>query len=87
MLRGTLFSLRPPLSFVACTHTPPKAIARLAEAHGIAVLFGYPEVETSSPDGEKRFFNSAIFIDKHGNTLLNYRHTASPPAHGGYDLS
>ena len=43
-----------------------------ARETGIAVLYGYPEVETS--DREK-VYNSAQFVDKEGVSLANYRKT------------
>lgn len=44
-----------------------------ASETGIAVLYGYPEVETS--DDRSKVYNSAQFIDKGGASLANYRKT------------
>ena len=42
-------------------------IARAAKELGIAVIYGYSEVENN------KFFDSVMFIDKHGTRLANYR--------------
>jgi len=46
-------------------------ISAAAKENGIAVIYGYPEVDRSS--GEERYYNSAQFVDKDGCSLLNYR--------------
>ncbi|HEX2527009.1 MAG TPA: carbon-nitrogen hydrolase family protein [Geminicoccus sp.] len=45
-----------------------KRAAMIARATGTALLYGYPE---RGADG--KVYNAAILIDRHGNTLLNYR--------------
>ncbi|EIK98706.1 hydrolase [Pseudomonas sp. M47T1] len=45
-------------------------IAGIAEAHGMAIAYGYPE---RSADG--RVYNSAQLFDARGNSRLNYRKT------------
>lgn len=44
-------------------------IAYRARAHGIAVLYGYPE-----RDGQS-IYNSAQLVDAEGHSLANYRKT------------
>ena len=46
-------------------------ISAAAKENGIAVVYGYPEVERSS--GKEKYYNSAQFVDKDGCSLLNYR--------------
>ena len=46
-------------------------ISAAAKENGIAVIYGYPEVDRSS--GEEQYYNSAHFVDKNGSSLLNYR--------------
>ena len=46
-------------------------ISAAAKENGIAVIYGYPEVDRSS--GEEKYYNSAQFVDKNGCSLLNYR--------------
>jgi len=46
-------------------------ISATAKENGIAVIYGYPEVDRSS--GEEKYYNSAQFVDKNGCSLLNYR--------------
>lgn len=47
-----------------------QAVARIAQRHGIAVVYGYPE---QNPDG--RPFNAAQAIAPDGQQLMNYRKT------------
>jgi predicted amidohydrolase len=47
-----------------------QAVAALAQRHGIAIVYGYPE---QNPDG--RPFNSAQAIAPDGTRLMNYRKT------------
>lgn len=47
-----------------------QAIARIAQHHGIAIVYGYPE---KNPQG--RPFNAAQFIDADGVRRMNYRKT------------
>ena len=46
-------------------------ISAAAKENGIAVIYGYPEVDRSS--GEEKYYNSAQFVNKNGCSLLNYR--------------
>ena len=45
-------------------------IAAIAKAHGIAILYGYPELSA-----DEQVYNSIQLIDSHGQTLCNYRKT------------
>ncbi|GFM86319.1 hydrolase [Pseudomonas cichorii] len=45
-------------------------IAAIAQEHGIAIVYGYPELGS---DG--RIYNAAQLIDSHGQSLTNYRKT------------
>lgn len=45
-------------------------VAAMAKAHGIAILYGYPERVDQDV-----IFNSVQLIDSHGKTLCNYRKT------------
>ncbi len=45
-------------------------IAAIAQASGIAILYGYPELSV-----DEQVFNSIQLIDAHGQTLCNYRKT------------
>jgi predicted amidohydrolase len=49
------------------------AIARLAQANNMAILYGYPE------QGGNRVYNSAICIGPRGEKLANHRKLALPP--------
>jgi predicted amidohydrolase len=49
-----------------------QSIAQIAERHGIAVMYGYPEREGESSE---RIFNSAQLIGPDGGRLANYRKT------------
>ncbi len=46
-------------------------LSAAAQEAGIAVVYGYPEVDESS--GGKLYYNSAQLIDKDGRSLLNHR--------------
>ena len=46
------------------------AVAHLARTAGIAIVFGYPEL-----DADGRVFNAAQWIDRAGQVVLNYRKT------------
>lgn len=46
------------------------AVAQMARTAGIAIVFGYPEL-----DGAGHVFNAAQWIDKDGQVVLNYRKT------------
>ena len=43
-----------------------------AKEAGIAVVYGYPEVASSS-DGSKTYYNSAQLIDRDGRSVMNYQ--------------
>lgn len=47
-----------------------QAIARIAQQHGLAIVYGYPE---TNPKGHP--FNAAQFIDADGVRRMNYRKT------------
>lgn len=46
------------------------AVVEIAQAHGIAIVYGYPE---RADDGQ--VYNSVQLIDAHGSSLCNYRKT------------
>lgn len=46
-----------------------RRVARIARAHGLAILYGYPE-----RDGEA-VYNAVQLFDEHGASLCNYRKT------------
>ncbi|MEB8433714.1 carbon-nitrogen hydrolase family protein [Cocleimonas sp. KMM 6892] len=50
-----------------------KHVAELAKHFNTAIVYGYPEQE------EERIYNSALCIDKHGETLINHRKLLLPP--------
>ncbi|MEV6396614.1 carbon-nitrogen hydrolase family protein [Streptomyces sp. NPDC051907] len=65
-----------------------RAVMETAERHGIAIMYGYPELdgqdgrggeesgtESASADGPARIFNSAQLIGRDGRSLANYRKT------------
>jgi predicted amidohydrolase len=47
-----------------------RAAAAIAERHGVALCYGYPE---AGPDG--RVHNAALLLDRDGRTLANHRKT------------
>lgn len=47
-----------------------ESVAAIAQRHGIAIVYGYPEQHASG-----RPFNAAQFIDAEGHRLANYRKT------------
>jgi len=51
------------------------AVAEMAKANGVHVVFGYPEKVDDITTGTTQYFNSAVFIDCEGKILLNYRKT------------
>lgn len=58
-----------------------EAVARIADEHGVAVLYGYPERD---PDPAKRetVYNAARLIGPDGSPLANYRKTH---LYGGFE--
>ena len=67
-----------------------KAISKIAQKNKIAIVFGYPE-----RDDQNNIYNSAMFINREGKTLLNYRKTnlfgdldrsMFSPSHGKMDI-
>lgn len=47
-----------------------QAVARIARAHDLAIVFGYPERDAAGP-----VYNAAQWIDRTGALVLNYRKT------------
>eukprot|EP01119_Soliformovum_irregulare_P002743 TRINITY_DN129_c0_g3_i1.p1 TRINITY_DN129_c0_g3~~TRINITY_DN129_c0_g3_i1.p1 ORF type:complete len:271 (-),score=42.32 TRINITY_DN129_c0_g3_i1:124-936(-) len=56
-------------------------IAELAKKHNIGIIYGYPE---KSKEKDGILYNSALFVDKNGNCIANYRKTH---AWGSYEKS
>ncbi|MFI1737015.1 carbon-nitrogen hydrolase family protein [Streptomyces sioyaensis] len=52
-----------------------RAIAEIAAAHGIAVLYGYPERAAHDERDSAAVYNSAQLIGPEGERLANYRKT------------
>ena len=82
-LFGELFLSDYNLSDVESLSVPSDGVAAITIANaakeiGIAVVFGYSEVA----DG--RYYNSLMFIDKHGERIANYRKVHVWPTEAGW---